>query len=187
MILKINNSGIIKEPHEMSKQLVFKTAKRVHEQKARDMEIFKDNMCMYTPIQERNLRNGIEKLEKILQSFAPNSIMQYREYDIYDLKRMIKDGHFLYGDRAKVIAGPPGQCHRNSSELWKLNYKNFNVHIETGYALSKDGMWYQHSWLVLFNKKNQIEVIETTPLRRIAYYGFQMTHKEAVKFYNDHH
>lgn len=187
MILTLNNQGIIVKPEDMQKHINVKSLKRILMDREKDIEEFNGNMIAYTIQEEINLRKNIKILEDKLTSFVPNSTVQYREYNIRELHRIIKDGHLLYGARANVMAGPSGQCHRNSAELWKINHKRHNVHIETGYALSKDGMWYQHSWLVYFNDKGKIEVIEATPLRRIAYYGFQLTNKEAARFYNLHH
>ena len=183
MVLAENNIKLIRSYTDMPKHLSVNVCSNVIKDKETDIEEFKQNMIVYTHKQENNLRKSIDKLENILKSFAQGSIMQYREYNISYLNRMIKDGHLLYGDEAMIIAGPSGQCHRNSSELWKANHKKCNVHIETGYALSADGMWYQHSWLVLFNEEGQLEVVEATPLRRLAYYGFQLKHAEAVRFH----
>jgi len=48
----------------------------------------------------------------------------------------------------------------------------------TGYAISADSLWRQHSWC--YDRRRQ-RVVETTE-RRVAYLGFRMTVNEAVWF-----
>lgn len=94
-----------------------------------------------------------------------------------DLHNILNRGIFLYGDKAKLKKGLPSQCHRNSCYLYEYENRNDFV-IMTGYALSSDGLWRQHSWC--YDGKNNI-IIETTE-KRVAYFGFVMTTKEADDF-----
>lgn len=85
----------------------------------------------------------------------------------------------------KHWTGEDSQCHRNSVNIWNC-YKDklSDLHISTGYALSDDGMWRQHSWLVITDKDNILgynTVIETT-VPRLAYYGFIMNEEEMEEF-----
>jgi hypothetical protein len=102
-----------------------------------------------------------------------------------DIDKITSRGQFWYGNRIKMMKGQPSQCHRNACDLWDANRDNpkVRVHIATGYALTEDGMWRQHSWLVLI-KPRANKIVETTQ-RRIAYFGFVMTHAEAEVFYGD--
>ena len=95
-----------------------------------------------------------------------------------DLLNILERGQLWLGDRVTLIEGRPSRCHENSSILW---HKNKNKYVLcTGYALSPDGLWRQHSWCVQLNpKKNRI--IETT-VKRLAYFGFVMNDEEARKF-----
>jgi hypothetical protein len=77
----------------------------------------------------------------------------------------------------KMIRGENNQCHNNSTFLWD----EFGYQICTGYALTKDGMWRQHSWCFHDNT-----VIETT-VSRVQYFGFIMTHEEAEQFFWDNY
>lgn len=98
-----------------------------------------------------------------------------------DAQKILDRGQLWYGDRIHMMKGQPCQCHRNSSYCWEAN-QDKSV-LCTGYALSKDGLWRQHSWLVeLRPRKNRI--VETT-VRRVAYFGFGMNTDEAWKFYFD--
>lgn len=83
--------------------------------------------------------------------------------------------------------GEPSQCHTNSAMLWEANksrtlegpYRE-ELALATGYAMSEDGLWRQHSWCVL-RTPARVKVVETT-VPKVAYYGFVMTHAEAERF-----
>ena len=104
-----------------------------------------------------------------------------------DMKKILDRGRF-YPGRSKMMVGEPSQCHRNSCELWRNNHKDLDITIATGYALSADGIWRQHSWLVHRYQtatQHRTRIIETT-VKRLAYFGFEMTEDEAYEFdYNN--
>ncbi|GHP00741.1 hypothetical protein KSF_107880 [Reticulibacter mediterranei] len=96
-----------------------------------------------------------------------------------DLAQLLERGEVFEG-RAKLVRGEPGHCHSNAARLW--NEQRAELSIATGYALSEDGLWRQHSWLVRTQPKgSQRQLIETT-IRRIKYYGFLLTEEEAEAF-----
>jgi len=100
-----------------------------------------------------------------------------------DMEAILARGRYFHG-RSRMMKGQPSQCHRNSCELWKLNHEKHDVSICTGYALSEDGMWRQHSWLLLIESDGREIIIETTKKRK-AYYGFIMNDEEAYAFVED--
>lgn len=61
--------------------------------------------------------------------------------------------------------GEPCQCHCNSANLWDAN--RGRCFIATGYALSEDGLWRSHSWVVQPMPRT-LRVWETT-VKRVAY------------------
>ena len=71
--------------------------------------------------------------------------------------------------------GEPCHCHANTAGLWFLN-RSQGFLIVTGWALSDDGLWRQHSWGWQDN-----HVIETT-YPRIMYYGFPLALTESLRF-----
>lgn len=100
-----------------------------------------------------------------------------------DMKAILERSYYHNGT-SKMMKGRPSQCHGNVCELWQLNHDALDVRICTGYALSSDGLWRQHSWLVHnYSTKTQqrMRIIETTE-KRVAYYGFELTTEEAEKF-----
>ena len=98
-----------------------------------------------------------------------------------DLENILDRGQLWLGDRITMMKGLPSQCHLNSTRLWYANKDK--VALCTGYALSEDGVWRQHSWCIHI-KPRKNRVAETT-VERIAYFGFAMTPEEAEEFYDD--
>ncbi|HXI40580.1 MAG TPA: hypothetical protein VNH83_11405 [Bryobacteraceae bacterium] len=81
-----------------------------------------------------------------------------------------------------VMAGPVvrrtmerSECHRNLAEIWS-NKQHELVGIGTGYALSDDGLWRQHSWGL-----RREGILETT-VSRMKYFGVLLQHGDADSF-----
>ena len=81
-----------------------------------------------------------------------------------------------------VISGPVtlqrmrfSFCHSNVARLWRRNRSTL-IGIGTGYALSDDGLWRQHSWGV-----RREGLLETTELRT-KYFGLLLQREEADWF-----
>ncbi len=97
-----------------------------------------------------------------------------------DLTDILEKGQFWFGSGAKRMKGADSQCHRNSCDLYESNKDNLDVRICTGYALSDDGMWRQHSWLICHSpRSNQISESHE---HRIGYYGFVSTPEQCDRF-----
>lgn len=78
---------------------------------------------------------------------------------------LLELGRVTNGETARLQQMTACHCHRNAQEL-SLRYPS-KYQTETGFALSKDGLWRPHSW-VWDTQKSQI--IETTELR-VKYFG----------------
>lgn len=89
-----------------------------------------------------------------------------------DLHALLKRGQRFPG-RSRSLKGVPCGCHANTAALYE---RLEDGKIVTGYALSRDGMWRQHSWLWLYGR-----VIETT-VKRISYFGVILNEVEADRF-----
>jgi hypothetical protein len=122
-----------------------------------------------------------------------NKLLSFGGHDVIipmsepDLENIMSRGQLWYGDKVIVEKGRPNQCHKNSCDLWYANKDNSlaSIHIVTGYALGKDGLWLQHTWLV-WEKAKQNVIVETT-LKRAAYFGYVMTYQEADMFDDDNY
>ncbi len=80
----------------------------------------------------------------------------------------------VFPGKSRSIKGIPSHCHGNVSVLW---YEIEDFQIVTGWALTKDGMWRQHSW----GRIGGILTIETT-MKRSKYFGFILNDSEAKDF-----
>lgn len=97
-----------------------------------------------------------------------------------DLAKIIERGREFPGRGATLALGAPSQCHANSARLFEANADR--VQIVTGYALSKDGLWRQHSWAIFGpDSRTPGKVIETTE-RRTHYFGFVLNPRETRRF-----
>lgn len=95
-----------------------------------------------------------------------------------DLPKILERGRIWDTRGLKVVSGAESNCHGNSAELWRREAK---LQIVTGYGMSKDGVWRQHSWVADTESTKQ-RVFETTE-RRVVYFGFAMDASEAGRFY----
>lgn len=75
--------------------------------------------------------------------------------------------------KLKFVKGKPCHCHANVAK----NSMFEGYDIMTGYALSEDGVWRQHSW----NITHDLVLVETTE-PRVAYFGFHLLNSELDKF-----
>jgi hypothetical protein len=113
----------------------------------------------------------LKPLQDRLLTFGGDWVALQPEPDLTDL---LNKGQLIKGN---VILKPmaPCQCHRNCAKIWDKNPKNYK--IATGWALSADGIWRQHTWIL----KGKA-VIETTEPRTM-YYGIILEDKEANNFW----
>lgn len=119
---------------------------------------------------------GLENLKKRLLAIGGWAVCLSR-YEP-DLEKILERG-IKFAGRAKMMRGQPSQCHFNSGNLWDNNRDN--SFLCTGYALSRDGMWRQHSWVAVMTPKSY-KVVETTE-PRASYFGYILDRNEAEKFF----
>jgi hypothetical protein len=56
---------------------------------------------------------------------------------------LVREGREFAAGGARLVPGEPSQCHVNAAKLCDQGLADDLV---TGYALSDDGLWRQHSW-----------------------------------------
>lgn len=121
-----------------------------------------------------------KQLEKILLDLNGNSV-KFGIDTKQELQQMIDNGRFKNTDGLKVYKTGmlPNQCHRNSVVL-KLKKKSYQIF--TGYALTDENVWLQHTWCA----NSFTNIVETTqPFRR--YYGYQLKGEELLTFINENY
>ena len=85
------------------------------------------------------------------------------------------DSGFVMSGTAKLKRGKASMCHQNVAASWKARRLGI-IGIATGYALSEDGLWRQHSWGLLRDG-----ILETTELR-VKYFGILLQGDRADYF-----
>ena len=99
-----------------------------------------------------------------------------------DLDKLLERGYLRDARGVRMKKGRPVQCHGNAARIWEMN-RNWAV-IVTGWALTADGLWRQHSWV---KDRRDDRLFETTTKREL-YFGFDLEPAEAVIFYlNNRH
>lgn len=91
-----------------------------------------------------------------------------------DVPRLLEQG-FLISGPVTLRVMKSSSCHQNVASLWATRRFGI-VGIATGYALSEDGLWRQHSWGILRDG-----VLETTETR-LKYFGIVLQGGEADFF-----
>jgi len=103
-----------------------------------------------------------------------------------DIDALLARGSFFMGTEILMWSGAENACHMNSAIFWLNNESDCD--LMTGYALSEDGIWRQHSWCLLYRNLFSGEdidacVVETT-VGRLLYYGFKLNADEAARFFS---
>lgn len=88
-------------------------------------------------------------------------------------------GELWMGRGSRKIAGKACRCHANSLAYWAA-HRGDGVVVATGYALTGDGMWRQHTWCVRLGRDGG-RVLETTE-PRVLYFGTTLTEAETLEW-----
>jgi len=128
-------------------------------------------------------RLAMRTLRDRLLAFGGNSAPLHHPEP--DLEKILERGQLWLGKNVLMKRGWPVHCHHNAASFWAehcdTDWKGGEVVLATGYALSDDGEWRQHSWC-LCRRPRSVRVIESTE-KRLAYFGFALLEDEAWDFY----
>jgi hypothetical protein len=91
-----------------------------------------------------------------------------------DVPTLLESGFLMSGPITMKLMND-NKCHQNVAAVWNTQKPNI-VAIATGYALSEDGLWRQHSWGVLRDG-----ILETTE-KRLTYFGILLQDAQADRF-----
>jgi hypothetical protein len=104
----------------------------------------------------------LKRLKAILLRLGGDLLVAPPKLD-HDVPAFLVRGFLMSGPVSLKYMKANG-CHQNIASIWKARRFGI-VGIATGYALSEDGLWRQHTWGVLRNG-----VLETTE-ERLKYFG----------------
>ena len=121
-------------------------------------------------LEKKNWWNGIHtKFQKYLSDLVPTTHLVSQPYGDENDIRQILGGRgqirIAYDDDIIMNIMESSQCHQNSKRL--LIAGKINA-LHTGYGLSSDSLWRQHSWGVDDNNK----IVETTEPRIVYLTSF---------------
>lgn len=140
------------------------------------------------PDRDRIIRRSVPlhllPLERLLLNRAQDygqkaERMVYRGEE-WDLEQLLARGQVFSGPVA-MREGEPGQAHSNAAQLWADHREQFS--LVTGYGLSEDGLWRQHSWILRTNPRPHEPLLIETTVARVLYFGYVLTQEEAERFY----
>ncbi len=106
----------------------------------------------------------VEDIDTIVPSSSPDR----------GVSLLVEFGFHRDGSEAVLKKGLPSRCHANAAALMATIPGS---HIETGYALSSDGLWRCHSWTVT----TKGAVLESTVLRE-KYFGVALKEESGAVF-----
>jgi hypothetical protein len=128
----------------------------------------------------RRLRDAVSKqpelkeLKTLLLRLGGDFIVAPPRSPDQDVPSLLESGFVTSGPiTLKVMKS--SSCHENVAAVWTKR-KFGIVGIATGYALSEDGLWRQHSWGILRDG-----VLETTEAR-VKYFGVVLQGEKANFF-----
>lgn len=141
--------------------------------------VYDDGVFVGPSLPDQNSRE--RKLLSGLLAYGGTRIVSRPEPD---LEQIFARGELLEGEPSHLRLLRVIRCHSNSASLWEAGQSPEvrprylrGCELMTGYALSEDGYWRQHSWCLSAVGR----VIETT-VRRQRYYGFRLSFEEALDF-----
>jgi hypothetical protein len=124
------------------------------------------------------LTPNMEAIRDKLLDFAGQEVCILHGDD-RDTENILHCGQFWFGKLSEMTTDDRfrmrNQCHANSIKLYQEYKDKRDIHFCTGFALSDDGMWREHSWCISRDSGESI-VIETTE-PRILYYGYVIPEK----------
>lgn len=117
---------------------------------------------------------------------VPPRCMPPDRFQNAEMQRVTQKGRFFPGTPVCTMPGDPSRCHANVCRLWT---KGVAIAITTGYALSDDGRWREHTWGVARRRMrcgdidtiDAGDVVETTETR-VCYFGYMLNRVMANGF-----
>lgn len=132
------------------------------------------------PQQEQAIRETVPvplvPLEQLLLTHG-GTLLAYRHEP--DLKILLQRGE-VFAEPAELVPGEPDRCHPNVARFWSEHRDA--CAIVTGYALSEEGWWRQHSWLLRRQVAPGVARFVEATISRLKYFGVILTKAEAEHF-----
>lgn len=116
----------------------------------------------------------LKQLKALLLRLGGDMVVAPPTQPDQDIPRLLKEG-FLTSGPITLKVMKSSSCHQNVASVWTKRRLGI-VGIATGYSLSEDGLWRQHSWGILRDG-----ILETTE-SRLKYFGIVLQGEKADFF-----
>jgi hypothetical protein len=128
----------------------------------------------YADLRSRLL--GVGGLEVVLPRYDEFSDLEQRR-QAYDVQQVLGRGETWPGGSAAIETGTENNCHANVARLRSSG----RGAIVSGWALADDGLWREHSWLIVRPTGSTDSLLETTQ-PWLLYHGYQLDAHETDWF-----
>jgi hypothetical protein len=115
-------------------------------------------------------------LEVVLPRYDQFSEAEQRR-QAYDVPQVLARGETWPGSSAVLEIAMENNCHNNVAQIRSSGRGS----IVSGWALADDGLWREHSWLILRSANSKHSVLETTQAW-LLYHGYQLDARETGWF-----
>jgi hypothetical protein len=119
---------------------------------------------------------GLGGLEVVLPRYDQFSEVEQRR-QAYDVQQVLGRGETWPGSNATVETGTENNCHVNVAQLCSSGLGA----IASGWALADDGLWREHSWLIVRPIASKHSLLETTQAW-LLYHGYRLDASETGWF-----
>jgi hypothetical protein len=128
----------------------------------------------YAELRSRLL--GLGGLEVVLPRYDQFSEAEQRR-QAYDVQQVLGRGETWPGNNAVVETGTENNCHANVAQIRSSG----RGAIASGWALADDGLWREHSWLIVRPTGSKHSLLETTQ-PWLLYHGYRLDARETGWF-----
>jgi hypothetical protein len=115
-------------------------------------------------------------VEVVLPRYDQFSEVEQRR-QAYDVEQVLARGETWLGSRAVLELRTENNCHNNVAQIRSSGRGS----ITSGWALADDGLWREHSWLLLRSADSEDSVLETTQAW-LLYHGYRLDARETGWF-----
>lgn len=128
----------------------------------------------YADLRSRLL--GLGGLEVVLPRYDEFSEVEQRR-QAYDVQQALGRGETWQGGNATLEMGTENSCHANVARLRSSGRGS----VASGWALAGDGLWREHSWLIVGPTGSTHSLLETTQ-PWLLYHGYLLDARETAWF-----
>ena len=133
------------------------------------------------PVRWNPMDKEWKKRVEAMQLYNEDATAPWLTNEMKKTLRALRDRILTFGGD-EVLLNTRDEDAEKVLERGQFFYNRGRCQIATGYALSEDGLWRQHSWVVQPMTRT-VKVWETT-VERVAYFGVVLNDEECQEFFD---